>query len=175
MNKQEIIDEIQKISNEVLTYVEKLSDDKASKLQNNKWSINGNLEHLISSIKPLTKAHKVPKFLLGYKFGKMNRKGRSYEEITAKYQTAMDNNKAPNPNPFGPKASNNIEKKVLTTQYRKETNRLIKSLAKWNENQMDTFILPHPVLGKLSIREMLYFTHYHTKSHLATIKKIINE
>lgn len=175
MTKKEITDNIQIITNEVITEIEKLTEDKVSISINNKWSINGNLEHLISSIKPLTKAHKVPKFLLSYKFGKMNRKGRSYEEITAKYQTAMDNNKAPDPNPFGPKSTKNYSKETLLIQYKKETEKLIKSLNKWNEKQMDTYILPHPVIGKLSIREMLYFTHYHTKSHLATIKNIINE
>jgi hypothetical protein len=172
MKKQEILNKIQKKTDEVLQYVEKLSDEKASKSIDNKWSVNGNVEHLISSIKPLTKALKVPKFLLSYKFGKMNRKSRTYEEVSTKYQTALDNNKAPSPNPFGPKENKNFDKEELLTEYIKETKKMIKSLNKWNESQLDIYILPHPLLGKLSIRELLFFTHYHTKSHLETIKKL---
>ena len=40
------------------------------------------------------------------------------------------------------------------------------------KKQLDTYILPHPVIGKLSIREMLYFTHLHTVHHCEIIKKM---
>jgi hypothetical protein len=30
---------------------------------------------------------------------------------------------------------------------------------------LDLLILPHPLLGKLTLREMLYFTLYHVEHH----------
>jgi hypothetical protein len=44
---------------------------------------------------------------------------------------------------------------------------------KFSEAQLDEYVLPHPILGKLTIREMLYFTIYHaTHHHLATLKNL---
>ena len=171
MKKQEIINEIQNITDELITYVESLSEEQVSKSVDNKWSTNGNIEHLVLSIKPLTRAHKIPKFILGYKFGKMNRDTRSYNQISNKYENAMSKGLAPSPNPFAPKEKKVITKNELLKNYKKETLRLIKSLNSWSEKQMDIYILPHPAIGKLSIREMLYFTHFHTIHHFKIIKK----
>lgn len=172
MKKQEIINQINDITAEVIAYVKKLSEEEVNKSNDGKWSINGNVEHLIKSIKPLSKAHKVPKFLLKYKFGKMNRENRTYDEVNTKYKKAIDANLAPNPNPFAPKKDGEFNKNKLLKNYNQETKRLVKSLSSWSESQLDSYVLPHPAIGKLSIREMLYFTHLHTKHHLDTIKKI---
>jgi hypothetical protein len=37
----------------------------------------------------------------------------------------------------------------------------------WGESELDSYILPHPILGKLTIREMLFFTLYHDTLHLS--------
>ncbi|MFT7497720.1 MAG: hypothetical protein ACI8QP_000299 [Porticoccaceae bacterium] len=159
MKKQEILDDIKKITDVVISYVENLTDEEVKKSIGGKWSVNGNIEHLTKSIKPLTKAHKVPKFLLNYKFGKMNREGRSYEQVLNKYNKAMENNLAPSPNPFAPKENDTTDRNYILNDYKIETKKLLKSLNRWDEKDMDTYILPHPAIGKLSIREMLYFTH----------------
>jgi hypothetical protein len=35
----------------------------------------------------------------------------------------------------------------------------------FSEQQLDLLILPHPLLGKLTLREMIYFTIYHAGHH----------
>jgi len=42
---------------------------------------------------------------------------------------------------------------------------LVSVAEKWNEDELDQYQLPHPILGKLTIREMLYFTIYHNLRH----------
>jgi len=39
------------------------------------------------------------------------------------------------------------------------------SLDHFSEEQLDRLLLPHPLLGKLTLREMLYFTIYHVQHH----------
>lgn len=39
---------------------------------------------------------------------------------------------------------------------------------------MSTLLLPHPLLGKLTVREFGYFTHYHTEHHFKNIQKAKN-
>ena len=172
MDKQKLFSQIEEITEEVIVYIDNLSEEKSNISIDGKWSINGNIDHLIKSIKPLSKALKVPKFLLKYKFGKMNREGRTYDEVYKKYKNALDANLAPSPNPFGPKEDEIFSKEELLSAYRKETIKLRKSLNSWSEKQLDVYVLPHPLIGRLSIREMLYFTHLHTNHHFETIKKI---
>ena len=42
---------------------------------------------------------------------------------------------------------------------------------KFSEDEIDTYILPHPLLGKLTIREMIYFTIYHVEHHQNNTKQ----
>ena len=42
---------------------------------------------------------------------------------------------------------------------------LVSTTEKWQENDLDRYQLPHPLLGKLTIREMLYFAIYHNLRH----------
>jgi hypothetical protein len=36
----------------------------------------------------------------------------------------------------------------------------------WSEDDLDNHRLPHPLLGKLTVREMLFFTLYHIQHHM---------
>jgi len=40
----------------------------------------------------------------------------------------------------------------------------------WTDEKLDNYLAPHPLLGKLTLRELIYFTIYHTEHHLAIIK-----
>jgi len=45
----------------------------------------------------------------------------------------------------------------------------------WSDPQLDHYIAPHPLLGKLTLRELCYFTIYHTGHHLNIIKARLTE
>ena len=40
------------------------------------------------------------------------------------------------------------------------------------EEELDTYLIPHPLIGKMTLRELLFFTVYHIGHHLKTIKNI---
>ena len=44
-------------------------------------------------------------------------------------------------------------------------------LGNWSEKDLDKYKLPHPLLGKLTVREMLFFTIYHNEHHLKAMLK----
>jgi uncharacterized damage-inducible protein DinB len=48
-----------------------------------------------------------------------------------------------------------------------------KNVERWSEKELDKRQLPHPLMGKLTLREMLFFTHYHTLHHGAKIDELI--
>ena len=64
-----------------------------------------------------------------------------------------------------------IAKEKLLKSYKKEQEKFEKRLSKFSEKELSTLLLPHPLLGKLTLREFGYFTHYHTKHHLENIQK----
>lgn len=41
-------------------------------------------------------------------------------------------------------------------------------------DELDKYILPHPLLGKLTIREMMYFTIYHVEHHKKLTERGLN-
>jgi len=49
--------------------------------------------------------------------------------------------------------------------------KLCRKTMKHSEAALDKYILPHPLLGKLTLREMLYFTAYHVAHHKQLVEK----
>lgn len=45
------------------------------------------------------------------------------------------------------------------------------NIARWTDDSLDRFQLPHPLLGKLTVREMLFFTLYHQRHHRDVIER----
>ena len=51
-------------------------------------------------------------------------------------------------------------------------NRLISKMERWKDVDLDRYLLPHPLLGKITLREMLYFTTFHIQHHQQTIENL---
>jgi uncharacterized damage-inducible protein DinB len=133
------------------------------------WSASDNLDHLIRSHKPISKALKLPKFTLQAMFGKPERRSKTYEEICDVYKAEIAKG-AQASGHFLPEQQSPVEnaeeKKVeLLEHWSKASAELVETAGKWNENDLDGYLLPHPLIGKLTIREMLFFTIYHNLRH----------
>ena len=136
---------------------------------NGKWSAGQNLEHLIRAIKPLQLAYALPKFVLTVLFGKTNRPSLTYDELVIKYKTKLtEGGKASGP--FIPPAVSFEKKDKLIEKYAEQKQELITKIEKQSEADLDKYILPHPLLGKITLREMLYFTIHHNEHHLELLK-----
>lgn len=163
MKKEEILIELDKSTTNVLSYVESHNDKELMLSKDEKWNTVQHLEHLLRSIQPLNKALRVPVPGLKVLFGKRNRPERSYQEVLKKYKDNLeDGGKASGR--YIPKNSKSINK--IKKKYQEQSDSLMAIIEKWKEDDMSTCLLPHPLLGKLSIREMLYFTILHTQHHL---------
>ena len=127
--------------------------------------------HLIQSEKALNKALWLPKFYLKYKFGLNNRENRTYAQIVQKYQdklaahsglVAKISRKMPIMTPSN--------KKFYISKLEKEKMKLIRQFKKWTDHDLDTYLLPHPLLGRMTIREIVIWTAYHTEHHCEILK-----
>jgi uncharacterized damage-inducible protein DinB len=67
------------------------------------------------------------------------------------------------PSTYVPAITVNSVKRLL--QLEKSVDRLCHIIDGLTEEELDRYLLPHPLLGKLTMREMLYFTIYHVTHH----------
>ncbi|CAN5267722.1 hypothetical protein BH11BAC6_BH11BAC6_08480 [soil metagenome] len=54
-------------------------------------------------------------------------------------------------------------------------NKLCKRVNAYKETALDIYILPHPLLGKLTLREMLYFNILHGEHHRQTVMELLKK
>ncbi|MEO1450983.1 MAG: DinB family protein [Bacteroidota bacterium] len=144
------------------------SEDAFHQSRNGKWSAAQNLEHLIKSTEPLTQGLGMP--LLALKaMGKPNRPVRDYETVVGRYKEKLA---------AGGVSTSRYEasgapgtKAELLQKWEQATRNLAAVMRdKWqDEARLDRILLPHPLLGKLMVREMLLFTIYHTQHHTQAI------
>ncbi len=134
-----------------------------------KWSAAQQVKHLITATNTATTCLLcLPKFMVKWIGGKPNRNSRTYEELLAKYKMKLQQ---------GGRASRRFIPKPIPATYGKEKllndftkamNKMaIRTKKKWKEPKLDQYIAPHPLLGKITLREFCYFTIFHTEHHLS--------
>ena len=169
-DRQSIATALDSVVNEVNHFVDQLDEKAFERAPEGKWNAGQQLDHLLRSIEPLNLAYWLPTFVLKLIFGTANRPSKTYEELVEKYESRLAQGGGatgrfiPRPIPFA-------EKQKLIEQYENQKKKLIKKINAYNENALDHYILPHPLLGKLTLREMLFFTIHHNVHHLALIRK----
>jgi len=167
--KQEIAFALNEKVNAFNNYILPMSKEQFEVTPGGKWSAGQNLYHLILAIKPLQLAYSLPKFILKTMFGKANRPSKTYDELVAKYKKKLlEGGRASAP--FVPPAISFEQKDALIKKYVQHKERLSRKIEKQNEEDLDRYILPHPLLGKLTLREMLFFTVHHNEHHLELLK-----
>jgi hypothetical protein len=168
-DKPQIISALSEKIDAFNNYISSLNKDQFEATPNGKWSAGQNLDHLIRAIRPLQLAYSLPKFALNILFGKTNRPSRTYNELVTKYKTKLAaGGKASGP--FIPPAIRFEKKNELIKKYEVQKQKLIVKIEKQSETDLDKYILPHPLLGKVTLREMLYFTIHHNEHHLESLK-----
>lgn len=171
MTTKELLHSIHQLHEEINSFVSSCEENQLNAPRSNgKWSIAQELGHLINALEQSNKGLLLPKFFIKYKFGTNNRQERTYEEVVKKYLDKLALVAVPN-NPFQIKEVKQISKEKLLKKYSKQQQKFEKRLPQFNEKELATLLLPHPLLGKLTIREFGYFTQYHTEHHFKNIKK----
>jgi DinB superfamily len=174
MDKEEIIQESRGVFKQFADVCLAIPDKKFFFQPQEKWSIAQNVDHLIRSIKATQLAYSLPKFLVRILFGRPNRSSRSYNDLVAKYRLKLEQGGRATGR-FIPKKTF-ANKSRLVQQLQMKNEKYLHSLEqKWNDLQLDQYIALHPLLGKITLRELCYFTIYHTRHHLNIINTRLAE
>ncbi|WP_456441325.1 DinB family protein [Psychroserpens sp.] len=172
MNKDSIAELIDDKNNALISWISAQEDEKWIEGPKNKWTSGQHALHLLQSIKPLNDALSMPKFVLRYKFGKSNRDVRDYQTVVNRYQERLKNAVGET---FGPsknmKTPALTEKQYLLDRLQVEGKKLQYKTRKISDKNLDTLILPHPLMGKMPIREIIMWTAHHIEHHTNTLKE----
>ncbi|MFY0631277.1 MAG: DinB family protein [Flavobacteriaceae bacterium] len=171
MDRIGIIELLESQHQEVFQWLENQPDEKWITGPEGKWTTGQHILHLVNSEKMLNKALSYPKFLVKRKFGVSNRESRSYSEVAKRYQERLSENqeKARAFN-SGLRTPSLKEKKHLMNTLKIQNKKLQYKTKKLKDKHIETLLLPHPLMGRMTLKEIIMWTAHHTEHHLTILK-----
>jgi len=134
------------------------------------WSPAQHLDHLVRSVKPLVNALGLPRIVLRLLFGKA-KTSRQTGEVVAGYLKKLAGGAGAGGRylPAAAEPETHAAQDALISRFKATGESLGKSLAGWSDADLDRYQLPHPLIGKLTVREMVAWSLYHGHHHRARI------
>jgi hypothetical protein len=139
---------------------------------NNKWSIAMQVQHLIISTNNTKLAFSLPKILVGIIGGKSNRPSKTFEALKEKYFKKLADGAVATKRFTPATIPSSVPPAQILARFKKSSDALLKAIAKNSEADFDKYVVPHPLLGKITLRELCYFTIFHTNHHFESIQNI---
>jgi hypothetical protein len=172
MNKQEILGKLIANHRSFIHGLKPLSEQEFLFAPEGKWNAGQQLDHIYRSVKPLNQALMLPPFVIRLLFGKANRPSRTYEELVSRYRQKLESGGTA-PGRFVPQGTSYEGRIALAGSMMAAVEGVAKKAGRFSESNWDELILPHPLLGKVTLREMLYFTIYHVEHHGTLVRNYL--
>jgi hypothetical protein len=139
---------------------------------NGGWSPAENLAHLVTATGQVTLALRLPRIVPRLLFGRSRAASRGFSEIRDTYRKALTAGAqagkfTPERRPLPADVASARDK--LIDKWQPVVPSLCRAIRRCDDRTLDAYQLPHPILGKLTFREMLYFTLYHLGHHASIV------
>lgn len=175
-SKDEILRAIEEVEAEVATFFGGLSDADLVHREGDAWTPAEHLAHLNTSVSAVARGLGMPRLLLRLRFGRAPAPSRTYDEVRREYQERLAAGGRASgvyvpPRQDARPAEVASLRVALLARWDRVNDRLRTALGPWSERQLDRIRLPHPLLGKLTTREMLFFTLYHDRHHVEGVAR----
>lgn len=169
--KEQILNDLEASYISVTDILSNISAELACKDQNGKWTIAQQFKHLILSTYPVASALKKPYERLAA-FGAPTDSTMDYDTLKSTYYGHLAKGvKAIGK--FVPEEILEDDWPGLFKDWALIGKKFQDRLAVWSEADLDKYAIPHPILGALSVRQMLLFTILHNHHHLNGINNDI--
>ena len=138
------------------------------------WSPADHVRHLTKTVRAVSWGMRVPKVVLWTMYGRTSRVSFSYDSLVARYHRLLrEGGRAGRYAPSTRRVAGDAAeyRRVVLQAHRDEVLRLADRIQRWTRRHVDEFQLPHPLLGKVSVREMLMFVLYHNQHHVLVVAR----
>lgn len=139
------------------------------------WTPAEHLQHLNIAVSAVARGLSISPWLLRLRFGRARRPSRSLAEVRDDYRDRLARGGrarggfVPPREELSPEQSASRQAQLLA-RWQRVNSRLTTSLERWSDRNLDRLQLPHPILGKITALEMVFFTIYHGHHHIAAAK-----
>jgi hypothetical protein len=169
MDKTTLIKSLDNSAAQFIELVKDLTKDEFEVNVNNKWSAGQDLMHLIKVLQIVNIGFTLPKPILRLLFGINKKESRSFEDLRQVYNNALEGG-AKAPTIYIPKPVSHNEKDSLIQKFASLNKSFIDKLKNHTPHGLNSYRLPHPILGKISLGELASFTSFHTSHHFESLK-----
>jgi hypothetical protein len=170
----EIVNALRALASDGLSFWSGIDPDLFAARLGQAWSPAENVLHLIKSTTPVTKALNLPGPTLITMFGSGGAKSESFEGLRDRYLSLLTGGVDAGrfaPDEHVPPADHAAWQSELVGECRDAVLALAEAAGRWEESDLDMYQIPHPLLGKLTVREMLFFTLYHHSHHMRNVER----
>jgi hypothetical protein len=176
LSKPTILAELSSAETSVAHFFGGLAGDELVLRVGSAWTPMEHLAHLNTAVRALAQGFGVSRWLLRFRFGKSRRPSRPFEMLRDDYlgrlgQGAGASGAFVPEREEVPAAQRSARQRALLMRWQRANAQLRAAVDGWTEADLDRLLLPHPILGKITAREMLFFAIYHGHHHVAAAKR----
>jgi hypothetical protein len=171
-----LIDGLAISERDVADFFGSLSSDEMILREDDAWTAAEQLQHLNIAVAAVARGFNLPAWLLRLRFGHARRPSRPFQEMRADYLARLA---------LGAGATGRyvptladlegedpiVQRTMLLSRWHRASEWLRYGLHGWSDANLDSVLLPHPILGRITAREMIHFTIYHNGHHIAAAKR----
>jgi len=172
-NRRQIIEALESAHEDGVEYWARFGTPAFFAPMGSQWSPAEHVRHLTRSMSPLLPVLTVPRVALRVAFGAPTSPSRSFEQIAASYERVLVAGGTAGRYTPSPEKENggDIRRNAIMDHHSETLRGLTQAMERWSEVQLDAHRLPHPLLGKLTVREMMLFTLLHNRHHVEVAER----
>jgi hypothetical protein len=169
-SRVQIVAALAAAESEVASFFGSLPDDELLGREGEAWSPAEHLVHLNLSVGAVCRGMAIHPWLLRLSFGASRRPSRGYAEMRELYRERLAAGGRATGR-YVPRRDEAPDREGILSRWERVNARLRGTVETWSERDLDRVLLPHPLLGKLTAREMLFFTAYHALHHVEAARR----
>ena len=170
--RADIVRQLEAVHELAVSYWGQYDDDQFFAPLGVAWSPAEQVRHLTRSMTPLLPVLRLPKLALRLLFGRSHASSATLGALRVRYQRALDaGGQAGKYAPTPETGSGRPRRNAIMDAHSETIRGLTAAMARWSDEELDSYRLPHPLLGKLTVREMLLFTVLHNEHHVAVAER----
>ena len=134
------------------------------------WAPADQVRHLTKSVRSVTQGLALPKLFLALFFGWSRGGSSTFTRLRERYLAILAAGGEAGryaPRPLSDADATDANRARIMAEHAEVVEAFAAAISTWRERALDRYQLPHPLLGKLTVREMAQFTLLHNVHHVA--------